>query len=209
MKKPLITYLCLALLSAAGNTLYAQNARETAVKFNKANTNALLADYNYPVEIVKLVLKDRLDKEGLRKMKTTNGYMRYAEVLWPSVSSGKIDAYFKVDGKKGKSTVTVLVSKGYDNFIATGSDPAATEGVKAFLNGLNDHIAVYQKEQDIKAQEEVIRQAEKAQKQQAEQQKALLKEKERLEKKIATQNNDQAAKQKELEAERQKLQSAR
>ncbi len=209
MKKRLIASLSLLLTLAASTTLSAQNAREVTAKFNKANPNAIIADYDQPVDMVKTVLKERLEKEGLGKMKSASGYMRYSGVVWNAVSNEKIDAYFKVDGKKGKSNITVLVSKGYDNFITSATDARSVENIKAFLNGFNDHLAAYQRALDLKAQEEAVKKAEKEQKEIAERNKELQEQKEKLEKKIAEQNNQQVSKQKALEAERQKLDNAR
>ena len=191
MKKRLISSLSLLLILAASGTLSAQNAREATAKFNKTNPAAVVADYDQPVDLVKTVLKERLEKEGLGKMKSVNGFMRYSGVTWQSVSSDKMDAYFKVDGKKGKSTITVLVSKGYDNFITSGSDARTIENVKAFLNGFGEQVIAYQRALDIEAQEEAVKKAEALQKKAAEQQARLEKE--------------HAEKQKALEAEKQKL----
>jgi predicted ribosome quality control (RQC) complex YloA/Tae2 family protein len=198
MKKRIISSLSLLLIFAACGTLSAQNARETTAKFNKTNPGAIIADYDQPADMVKTVLKERLEKEGLGKMKSASGYMRYSGVIWNAISSEKLDAYFKVDGKKGKSTITVLVSKGYDNFVTPASDARITDNVKAFLNGFNEHLTAYQKTLDVKAQEEAVKKAEKEQKELAKRNKELQEEKEKLERK-------HAEKQKALDAEREKL----
>jgi len=202
MKKILCS---LALLVAAAGTVMAQQVRETAVKFNKTSEPALVAEYDKPAGIVEAALKDRLEKEGLGKMKSSKGFMTYKGVLWNSVSSDKLDVYFRVEGKKDKSAVTVLVSKGYDNFISSGSDARTMDNVRAFLGGFMAHAQAYQLGLDIKAQEEAIRRAEKAYNSSVDNNKDLLAQKEALEKKIAENNNDQLLKQKALEEEKKKL----
>lgn len=189
--KKLIPSLFLALTIAA--TASAQSARETSVKFNKNNENAVVAEYDSKADMVKEVLKERLDKEGLGKMKSSSGYMRYSGVTWNTVSSDKMDVYFKVESRKGKSMISVLLSKGYDNFVTSTSDGRAIDNVKAFLNSFDDEIVAYQKALDVKAQEEAVKKAEKKQQKIAEQQAKLEKE--------------NAAKQKALEEERRKLNS--
>jgi hypothetical protein len=160
--KNAIKSIALVLAIAATGTATAQNAHESSIKFNKKSENAVVADFNKSAEVVEAALKDRLEKEGLGKMKTSKGFMSYAGTLWNSVSSDKLDVYFKVEGKKDKSTVSVLVSKGYDNFITSGSDAKTIDNVKAFLNGFVTYTNSYQLTLDIKAQEEAIKRAEKA-----------------------------------------------
>jgi hypothetical protein len=203
--KNTIKSIALVLAIAATGTATAQNAHESSVKFNKTNENAVVADFNKPAEVVEAALKDRLEKEGLGKMKSTKGFMSYAGTLWNSVSSDKLDVYFKVDGKKDKSTVSVLVSKGYDNFITSGSDAKTIDNVKAFLNGFVTYTNSYQLGLDIKAQEEAIKKAEKAYSNSVDNNKDLLAQKEKLEKRIAESNNEQILKQKALDEEKKKL----
>jgi hypothetical protein len=203
--KNAIKSIALVLAIAATGTATAQNAHESSIKFNKKSENAVVADFNKSAEVVEAALKDRLEKEGLGKMKTSKGFMSYAGTLWNSVSSDKLDVYFKVEGKKDKSTVSVLVSKGYDNFITSGSDAKTIDNVKAFLNGFVTYTNSYQLTLDIKAQEEAIKRAEKAYTNSIDNNKDLLSQKEKLEKRIAESNNEQTLKQKALDEEKKKL----
>lgn len=203
--KKVFTSLALALAIAATGTVSAQNAHESSVKFNKTNENAVVADFDKPADIVEAALKDRLEKEGLGKMKSSKGFMSYSGVLWNSVSSDKLDVYFKVEGKKDKSSISVLVSKGYDNFITSGSDSRTIDNVKAFLNGFMANANAYQLGLNIKAQEEAVKKAEKAYSNATDDNKDLLSQKEKLEKKIAESNNDQTLKQKALDEAKKKL----
>lgn len=200
-----IKSIALVLAIAATGTATAQNAHESSVKFNKTTENAVVADFDKPADVVEAALKNRLEKEGLGKMKSTKGFMSYPGTLWNSVSSDKLDVYFKVEGKKDKSTVSVLVSKGYDNFITSGSDAKTIDNVKAFLNGLREYTNSYQLTLNIKEQEEAIKKAEKAYSSSMENNKDLLAQKEKLEKRIAESNNEQVLKQKALDEEKKKL----
>jgi len=202
MKKILTS---LTLVCALALSVSAQNAHESSVKFNKTNENAVVADFDKPAEVVEAALKDRLDKEGLGKMKTSKGFMSYAGTLWNSVSTDKLDIYFKVEGKKNKSTVSVLVSKGYDNFITTATDAKTIENVKTFLNSLVNYTNTYQLGLNIKEQEELVKKAEKTWSSSVDNNKDLLSQKEKLERKIAESNNEQVLKQKALDEEKKKL----
>jgi hypothetical protein len=203
--KNAIKSIALVIAIAATGTATAQNAHESSIKFNKKSENAVVADFNKSAEVVEAALKDRLEKEGLGKMKTSKGFMSYAGTLWNSVSADKLDVYFKVEGKKDKSTVSVLVSKGYDNFITSGSDAKTIDNVKAFLNSFVTYTNSYQLTLDIKAQEEAIKKAEKAYSNSIDNNKDLLSQKEKLEKRIAESNNEQTLKQKALDEEKKKL----
>lgn len=194
------------VITIAGR-LFAQDAKETTIRYNKTNQNALIATYDQPAEVTEAALKERLAKEGLTKMKSSNGYMAYPGVIWSPVSTDKMDVYFKVEGKKDKSTITVLASKGYDNFVSSASDPVIVDQIKRYLNGFAAHASAYNLGLAVKAQEEVIRKAERAYNNSIEANKDLLVQKEKLEKKIAESNNEQMLKQKALNEEKLKLTS--
>jgi septal ring factor EnvC (AmiA/AmiB activator) len=66
-----------------------------------------------------------------------------------------------VDGKGDKSTVTLLVSKGYNNFISQATDEETVKRLKMFLNDFLNDAAAYNLRLAIKRQEEVVQQAEK------------------------------------------------
>jgi hypothetical protein len=73
------------------------------------------------------------------------------------------------------------------------------------LNGFRDYTNSYQLTLNIKEQEEAIKKAEKAYSSSMEDNKNLLAQKEKLEKKIAESNNEQILKQKALDEEKKKL----
>lgn len=203
--KQIFASVALAIAAMTSVTVNAQNAHEATVKFEKIDENAVAADYDNSAEIVKAALKQRLDKDGLGKMKSSKGFMTYKGTLWSVVSADKLDVYFKVQGKKGKSTVYALVSKGYNNFLTSGTDRQAIENVKTFLNSLQSSVQAYQDELNLKAEEEAMAKAEKARKKAEEKQKDLLAEKEKLQKKIEKNNKEQESKQKALDEEQRKL----
>jgi hypothetical protein len=204
MKKLLFSALLMGTLTTG---VYAQNAREASVRFNKTNENAVVADYDKSGEIVEAALRKQLEKDGLVKAKNSKGFLTFQGVNWKTVSADKLDVYFKIENKKGKSTVTAFLSKGYDNFLHSGSDPKAIEQLKEFLNGLDQHAQIHQHSLNVKAQEEAVAKAEKAYNASNTAAKDLQHEKEKLEKKIADNANEAAARLKALEEEKQKLMS--
>jgi hypothetical protein len=204
MKKVLKT-LVLSLAVTSSSVAFAQNARETSTKFGKDVHNAVVADYDVPVKLITDALKDRLEKEGLGKMKSTNGFMAYMGTLWNSVSGDKLDVYFKVEGKKDKSTITVMVSKGYDNFVTSTSDSITIANIKTFLNNFMDHANAFQLNLDIKAQEDVVIKTEKDLNSIKKDGTNLIEQKEKLEKKIVENDNKQTLKQRDLDEAQKQL----
>lgn len=147
---------------AAPLALKAQSATEEKVKFMKAEHSAAVATFNYPGDIVKAALDDRLTKAGFGKQKKQQGFISYKGVAWSEVSGEKLDVYTKVDSRKSKSTVYLMAAKGYDNFVSSGTDEAAMEKMKKFLDGFADDLAAYQHQLDVAKKEAEIEKAEKA-----------------------------------------------
>ena len=96
-----------------------------------------------------------------------DGFISYQEVVMQSIRPEKIDVYFKVEDKKTSSTVNMLVSKGYENFVSKESDPEIIEKMIGFMTtfkkdvmsfGYNDQIEKLEeqkkdKEKDLKKAE--------------------------------------------------------
>lgn len=167
------SFLLLLLLCCATG-LRAQNAREAEVKFMKGPQAAFMADYEVPKDMTEQALKDRMSRAGLGKNKTEKGYLVWKGVSLPELSADKVDVYAMVDGKGDKSTVTMLVSKGYDNFVSSKSDAGMAAKVMTLLNGFDAEAKAYRLRMDIAAAEDAVRT------QQAEYDK-LVKEREELE----------------------------
>ena len=51
-----------------------------------------------------------------------------------------MDVYFKVDDKKTSSSVAMLLSKGYENFMSSESDPQVIENAKKYLASMKKDI---------------------------------------------------------------------
>lgn len=185
----------------------AQNAYETLVKYDKANQNAVVAEYELPKEVIEAALKERFEKAGLGKPKNSKGFMTYTGKLWNEVSTAKLDVFAKVEEKKGKSTVQILVSTGNNNFITSGSDANAIQNVKTFMNSFLQDANAYQLKLDIEKQEEIVKKSEKEYNNAVDNGKDLAKEKDKIEKKILENTNEQSLKQRTLDEQRMKLET--
>jgi hypothetical protein len=204
MKKILLALAVVALITGTLPAL-AQNAREATVKFMKGQQNAIVADYDLPEKVVADALKERLEKEGLTKRSSEKGFMAYKGATWANISPDKMDIYARVEGKGDKSTITMLASKGYDNFISTTTDADKVQKIQAFLNNFIKDARAYQLKLAIQAQEEVVKKIDKEYKNSTEDGEKLLREKEKIEKQIAENKTEQSKKETIVTTEKAKL----
>lgn len=194
-----ISFTALVALLLAASALFAQGAHDANIRFGKVDRPGLIAEYPYSKGITENAVRARLEKAGLGRPKSEKGFMSYQAVKWNDISPTQVDVYAKVDAGKGdkQSTVVLLVSKGYDNYVNATSDPDIYAKLKSFLDGLTPDIKATQLLADIGAQEELLKLAEKAYKSSDEDGNRLTRDKEKLEKQIAENN---AEKQKRADA---------
>lgn len=160
--KTIIKAIIIAGLSYSTiNTAIAQDVRETTISYNKGNFSGVIADYNYSKDLVTKALDKRLKDANLGKSKTSSKFTTYAGVTWMDISPDKLDVYYKVSGKKNKSTVEFLISKGYDNYINSTTDASAIQNLRNFLASLDKDIRAIQHENNLSAQNDAIKKAEK------------------------------------------------
>ena len=200
-------YFCgmLAIALSISPMLYAQGVKEGNYRFDKVDRPGLGVEFPYSKGLVANALKERLDKAGFPKQKTDHGFTYYKGVTWPEITPGQIDVYTKVDGKDNQSTVLLLVSKGYDNYVSSATDPAVSAKLKAFLESLLPDIKASQLQADIGNQEKAVREAEKDYKKMDKEGNKQSREKEQLEKDISDNVSDKAKTAETLDAEKEKL----
>lgn len=197
--------LSIVTLSIVAHSSFAQNAREASVKFMKGQQNAIIADYDLPRDLVENALKERFEKEGLGKKSSEKGFIAYKGTTWANISPDKMDVYAKVEGKGDQSSITLLASKGYDNFVTSTTDAEKVQKLEAFLNSFIKDAKAYQLKLAIAAQEEVVKKAEKDYKGTTDDGDKLIRDKEKIEKQIAENKADQDKKQNILSSEKDKL----
>lgn len=199
----------LAAVLSLGPALVSAQTNETSVSYNKKKANGFVTDVSGNKEFVANSLDDYFKKSFNTRSTSSKGYKLYKGVSWPEVSSDKLDVYYKVDHKKGNNQVTMLVSKGYDNFISSSSAPSIAGSVKDFMNTIKDKalsaanasaLAVAQRSHD-EAQREFDRAAKRDE--------DLRKEKAKIDKEIATQQKTIADKEKLLNQTRTALEAAK
>ena len=74
----------------------------------------------------------------LNKKSKQEGFYVFSGVVLPELANEKLDLYFKVDpvndNFSDRSSVTLMVSKGYENFVAKEKDSATFAASEKFLN---------------------------------------------------------------------------
>jgi hypothetical protein len=164
-----------------------------------------VAEYPLSKGLIENALKERLEKAGLKKPKNERGFTYYKEVSWPEVSPSLVDIYTNVEGKGDRSTVQILLSKGYDNFVTTATDAVVAENVKKFMDAFIADALAYQLRLMIAGQEEAIRKAEKAYKDADDDGNKLAREKDKIERQIADNSREKSKLADALNAEKAKL----
>ncbi len=183
MKKQLLVLTVLLTLSFIS---FAQNPQIGTTVFNKASQPCVYSDYQMPGSIVEGALKKKLTDAKLGSDgKASDGFRVYKGVVFEQISKDKIDLYVKVEEKKPISTVYMLLSKGYDNFMTKESDPEVMNNSITFLTNFLNDVNAFKLNKDIEAQQDVIESAEKKNKSIAKEGESLSKDRSKIESKIS------------------------
>ena len=200
MKKIIFTTLCIGL---GITTLFAQNAQEAKVSLLKVEQPCVSATYNVSENLLDQAWTEKLGTYKIKKGdKVKGGYRVYKGVNIPEISPDKIDLYVLTSGGKSDSKLTILVSKGYDNFVNSQSDSATVRGMINLLNSMDHSTLIAQIKYDIEKQVRVVEDADKNLKNQISKGNEYEKELKNLEGKIADNKVDQTDAEKKLKEEK-------
>ena len=159
MKKFRLLFLSILICSGT----FAQT-HTVMVDYQKVSREALTNEVYFTEKTVSNAIEESMDKIGA-KGKSSKGYTVYKGVKLPELGSDSYDLYFSVDRKSKKekeiSAVTLMISKGDDNFITASSDAGIMAKAKTYLDNLWDMVAVYDLEQQISSQEDLVKKNEK------------------------------------------------
>ncbi|MEO6831856.1 MAG: hypothetical protein ABI378_05935 [Chitinophagaceae bacterium] len=186
------TFILIASALFFATSSFAQTPKAATVRYDKTDRPGLVITYPFSDKIVEAALRNHLDKDGFTKRSSRKGFDIYKAQNWDEISGKLVDVYTNVDGRKGTSTVSLLVSKGYDNFVTAANDSAMFGKMKIFLSSLLTDILQVQLRADIDGQNELIKNTERDLSREQDNNKKLLKQKEDIEKDIANSNNKQA-----------------
>jgi hypothetical protein len=203
MKKIIVFVLLLVLCAKAE----AQSHMGT-VEYQKTDREAIVNEVPFPEDMISRAIQDTLEKMGY-KGKESKGFIVYKAVKIPVLGSEAHDLYFSIDKKskreKDISNVTMMISMGSDGFVTEKSDPGLIQNVKTYLDNLHNMVFIYDHNQQIAEQEEVVKKLEKKVSGLSDDAEDLQKKRKKLEKEIEENFKEQADQQKELEKQRHAL----
>lgn len=183
-------------------------SRVEPVEFQKIPRQAAVMEYPFSTKTTQAAIDDKFTKLGY-KSKETKGFMVYKGVRMAELGSDMYDLYFMVDKKsrkdKDNSKITLLISKGLEQFVSDTLDATVFNNGKNYLTNFGPVIVAYDLEVQIKEQQEVVQKNEKKSGSLIESGVSMQKEKAKLEKKISDNEQDQVTQKAEIEIQKQIL----
>ncbi len=184
--------------------------KKTTTEYQKIARPALVNEVPFPVNTIEDAIEDAFSKMGY-KGSSSKEFMVYKGVRLKEFGAEAYDIYFMVDKKskrdKENSMVTMMLSKGFDAFISDTSGAEVYRRAGIYLDSLRNTVAAYDLEQQIKAQEEELKKAEKKKENILDEGKEHAKKKRKLEQDIEDNNKEHKMHLKELEKQMQILET--
>lgn len=137
-----IKAIVLTLLVAMSSAItFAQKVKETTIKRGKESVPGYSVKYKYGKTTTRNVIRQQMTDAGYPKAKSKKGFYTYKGILLPAISNTRADYFIKVTGNKRRSTVYLVASKGYDNYVSNTSDAAMSDAINTYLTNLEGKIA--------------------------------------------------------------------
>jgi len=125
-----------------------------SVEYKKALRPALTLPLTFNSETAEQTILAKLKETGykpeksggfLNKKNKEEGFYKFSGVVLPELVNQQLDLYFKVDplDSNNGSSITLLVSKGYENFVSAETDSATFAASERFLNGFVQNTNIY------------------------------------------------------------------
>lgn len=210
----LMAVLCVGTMPALAQATY------SSITINKNIQPGLMLELPNNAEMAEGTLLQKLKETGYKpetsgamfwKKNTQDGFYVFNGVTLPALNNQKLDLYFKIDqtGRKAKdqSTMYMIVSKGYDNYVSRESDSTTVLAATEFLNSFVAGNLSYGLQQEIEAQEKVVAAAEKRLSNLEDDEKALQKKVEQLQADIVNKKSDRELQAKEIANQKSILES--
>ncbi len=134
-------------------------AYEGQIEYNKKSQPAVLIEYKYPQETVEKILKDKLERLGL-KVKSSKGFLVVYNAVISSISSTAMDYAFQVDRKSKREKDIILITMVMNVGEASATAENSTNA-KTFLNDLAPSIEGLNTDNMINDQYQALSKAQK------------------------------------------------
>jgi hypothetical protein len=146
----------------------------TTITYKEKLQPALTIQLPNTTEVAQGTILEKLKETGYNpetkgmffwKTNKLNDFYVFDNVQLPELNNQKLDMYFKVanatSGDKEQSTVYLMVSKGYDNFVSPQTDTATFYAAQKFLDGFVVGTNTFKHNTDVGTQESNVASAEK------------------------------------------------
>ena len=177
---------------------------------SKIKKPALLSELPFSDNTVKDAIVDFMKTKGYKQDKNKD-YVVFKGVSLSELGPGQYDLYFKIAEKsrkeRDKSTVTMFISKGYENFVGADTEPDLINNGKIVLDNFLKTTEAYDLELQIKSQEESVKKAERRLQDMMNDKADLEKKIARLQDELAQNVKGQTDQQTEIEKQKQILQT--
>jgi hypothetical protein len=205
----LMSFLCAGTMSAVAQATY------STITINKKMQPGLVLDLPNTAEVAEGTLLQKLKETGYApetsgamfwKKNKQDGFYVFNGVTLPALNNQKLDLYFKIEPKgrkaKDQSTMSMLVSKGYDNYVSQESDSVTFLAAAEFLNSFVAGNLSYSLQKEIEAQEKVVVNAEKKLASLEDDEKSLQKKIEQLQADVQNKRTDRDLQMKEISSQK-------
>ncbi|WP_462254306.1 hypothetical protein [Ferruginibacter sp.] len=190
----------------------AAQSRTATVEYQKINRQAVVSEIPFPEKTIRDAIDNKMQQMGY-KGKDSKGYTVYKGVRMPELGNDSYDLYFMADRKSRKekenSNLTLMISKGFDSFIADSTDSKVMDNAKNYLDSIKNIIAAYDLEQQIIAQEDAVKKADKKSTSLIDDGVSLEKKRKNIEQDIADNKKNQTNQLAEIEKQKQILEVLR
>lgn len=199
------------LIAIAGFYLSAPAQSEiTTVNYLKVDREAVANEIPFPEKTIMKAIDNKMLQMGY-KGKDSKGFTVYKAVRLPELGSAEYDLYFIAERKsrrnKDNSTVTLMISKGADNFATVKNDAALFDNAKKYLENILPMITAYDLELQINDQQDAVNNADKKYNNLIDEGQSLEKKKKNIEKDIEDNKKNQENQAMEIEKQKQKLET--
>ncbi len=200
------------IISFAFVAVAAAQSRTETVAYQKINRQAVVNEIPFPEKTVRDAIENKMEQMGY-KGKDVKGFTVYKGVRLSDLGSDSYDLYFSADRKSRKekeySTLTLMIAKGFDSFVADSTDSRLMSNAKNYLDSIKIMIGAYDLEQQIIAQEDAVKKADKKYTNLIDEGVSLEKKRNNIEKDIEDNKKNQTSQQGEIEKQKQILEILR
>jgi hypothetical protein len=157
-----------ALLQLGVMSAFTQSASSN-LNYKGALRPGLVLPLMYKTDIAEQTILAKLKETGYKpqmkgnmfsKKNKQEGFYVFTGVQLPELANQKLDLYFKVDPLDGNnslnSSISLLVSKGYDNFVSPETDSATFGASERFLNSFVAETADFQLQKQMDEQKKTL-----------------------------------------------------